>query len=113
MGLTAHMGSGNEMPIPIQVKPQTAKQTVNPLETIRTSRDRFQFIVDPFDKTTAGSFVKIVGNFSQMVAEGLEKFVKTGERTAFHLSAHFSKRCRPSARLKSMLKMAVSSSRRV
>jgi hypothetical protein len=55
MRLTANMGSGNEMPIPIQVKPQTAKQAINAREAIRTSRDRFQFIVDSFDKPTTGS----------------------------------------------------------
>jgi hypothetical protein len=50
VGLTAYMGSSNKMPIPVQVKPQTVKQTINPLETIRTPCDRFQFVIDSFDK---------------------------------------------------------------
>ena len=89
MGLTAHMGSGKKMSIPIQVQPQTLKQTVNPRETIRTSRNRFQLVVDSLDKPTTGSFVKIVGDCSQMIVEGLKKFIKTGERTAFHLNHPF------------------------
>jgi hypothetical protein len=40
-GLTANMGSGKETLIPIEVKPETAKEAVNSFETIRTPGDRF------------------------------------------------------------------------
>ena len=78
------MGSGKKMRIPIQVKPQAAKQTVNPLETVRTPRNRFQFVVEPFDKSATGPLVKIVGNFVQVMAKGLEKLIKTGELTTLN-----------------------------
>ena len=62
MGLTAHMGSSNKMLVPVQVKAQAAEQTVNKLETIRTSGNRLEFVIEPFDKTAVGSPVEIVGN---------------------------------------------------
>lgn len=73
------------MLIPIVVKSQMAKQAVDVLETKRTSRDRFQFIVDSFNKTTVSSLVKIVGNFAQVVAKGLEKLVEARERSRFYV----------------------------
>jgi len=85
MGLTANLGSGDGMLIPIVVKSQMAKQAVDVLETKRTSRDRFQFIVDSFNKTTVSSLVKIVGNFAQVVAKGLEKLVEARERSRFYV----------------------------
>ena len=84
MGLTAHMGSSNEMLVSVEVKPQPAKKTVNAFETIRTSGNGLEFVVEPFDKTAVGSPVEIAGNISQVVTESLEKSVKTVERAAFN-----------------------------
>ena len=79
MRVTAHLGLGDEMLVPIQVKPQTAKEAVNTLEAIRTPGNCLQYVVDSFDKAAIGVSVEIVGNHFQVIAQGLEKSVKTSQ----------------------------------
>jgi hypothetical protein len=68
MGLTAYMGSSKEMLVTMQVKPETAKQAINHLDTVATPCDRLEFVVKSFYETTVGSTVEIVGNQVQVVA---------------------------------------------
>lgn len=77
------------MLVPVQVKPQTAKQTVYQLETIGTPHNRFQFVVEPLDKSTVGAAAEIVGNGVQMVVQGLEKFAKKVWRAACRFGGPF------------------------
>ncbi len=54
-------------------------------DTVTAAFEDFEFVVEPLDKATAVALEKIVGDFSQVIREGVEKRIKTGQGTGLHL----------------------------
>ena len=61
----------------LQIEPQSLKQSRNFLDTITATFDRFDLIVETFDKAAADPVYKIVEDRLPMTGQGGDKPLKT------------------------------------
>ena len=85
-GLTAYMDLRTKAFIPLHIKPQARKKRIASSQSIRASRNRFQFVVQSFHKSTISAGVEVVGNLFKVIAKCFDKFVLAPESSPCNFS---------------------------
>jgi 5'-deoxynucleotidase YfbR-like HD superfamily hydrolase len=67
-----------------QIKIDTLKQMHDISEAITTALDRFDSIVQAFDKATAEALHEIIGNFVAPLSKCFQEYIETIQATAPH-----------------------------